>query len=565
MRLFLLLLVFNSLFALDVDKVYKNSKDIHVKIYNNKTFKVTRSDGVILRKPFEGEQFFIDRSNSKVKVDYKIVEKDGGVDIHYMVKNQTSIEQKIPDFLVDGLTFANTHRNRSINILNTLNFQYMHKRKFTEEVFQKYNGFDVNGEDHVYPEVYSPVIVANDFDYSAGSSLNFNYQKDFIQPHMRVFQGENGLWRYTYADIDNRMLQAKEELSVVLSIRFAKARNWLFTLYPYKKHFNSLYGNDSNIILKDLRPINGILLSYGSAAYENYVECAKEKGICADNQENIEKYNLYGYNYYIRPDLYGLDGANSDHNNQKFISTYIDKLNNSGFKRAMVWTVTGQYWRCPKAKQATNDGYFECTTNYPPQFITAPSQKVANSIGAFKKFQQNGINLGLWWGRSGQVPSPYKWNPDDVISFDLNNKKDFDFYKNELKVASTLGVKEIGLDAFSNMDRRYQLRWLKIMRKAYPNIKFYNEGSVCDFLHTQTSAFIQPQNPWVSHGFGPIKERALLMDYLNPHAEVIAYYPESTPPLSQIQKLINLGYTPLLLTHPNIFDEPVVNINSLHY
>ncbi len=564
MRYILLLLIFNSIFASDIDKLYKNNRDIHVKIYNN-TFEVIRDDGVILRKPFKNEQYFLDKSNSEIRIEYKIVEKRGGVDIEYIVKNPTSSEQNIPDFIVDGLTFANTYRNGSINILNTLNFQYMHKRKFSEKVFLDFNGFDVNGDNHVYPEVYSPVIVANDFDYSAGSSLNFNYQKDFLQPHMRVFRGDNGLWRYCYADIENRKLAPKEELRLTLSIRFAKAKNWLYTLYPYKKHFNSLYAKDRNIVPKDLRPISGILLSYGSAAYENYVECQKNEIMCEDSEDSIQKYNLYGYNYYIRPDLYGLDGANEDHNNKKFVTTYINKLKKSGFKRAMIWTVTGQYWKCPKAKQAMNDGYFECTTNYPPQFITPPSKKVANSLNSLKKFSQNGINLSLWWGRSGQVPTPYKWNPDDVVSFDINNKKDFKFYKNELKKASSLGVKEIGLDAFSNMDRRYQLTWLKVIRKAYPHIKFYNEGSVCDFIHTQTSAFIQPQNPWVSHGFGPIKERALLMDYLNPNAEVIAYYPESTPTISYLQKIINLGYTPLLLTHPNIYDEDVININSLHY
>lgn len=563
MKVILFFLIISHLWASDEQSVYQNKKDINIEILKNSTFKVTRADGLVLRMPSKFENFFIDKSGGALEIKYHISEKKGGVDITYEIDNPTSKPQNIPDLVVDGFTFDQAKRAQSISILNTLNFQYIHQRKFDEISYLKYRYFDVNGENHAYPEVYSPVIVAHDKNYAVGSSLNFNYQKEQLQPHMRLYRLHSGLWRYSYKDIDNRKLAAHESLKLTMSFRFSKPSNWLYTLYPYKKHFNSLYEDQKDIVVKDLRPISGIILSYGSAAYESYLECQDKEHDCDAKYKNIQKYNLYGYNYYIRPDLYGLDGPNTNHQNQRFITTYIKRLQESGFTRSMIWTPSGQYWRCPKEKIQNNDGFIECTTNYPPQFMTAPAPKVKASLKAFKKFGDNGIDLGIWWGRAGQVPSPLIWNPKEVVPFDINNPNHTDFYTKELKLAASIGVDEIGLDAFSNMRAKSQLLWLKKMKKITPNIKFYNEGSVCDFLHRQTSAFLQPQNPWVSHGKGPIKGPAMLMEYLNPNSEVIIYYPQTTPSLSKLQQLINWGYTPLILAHPNIFDTPLIDIKKL--
>jgi hypothetical protein len=554
-----LILIF-TLFADDSRKVYQNNRDIKIEIFQNKTFKVTRFDGVVLRKPLKDEQYFVNSTNSAVKVLHQLVKKDGGVDILYVLYNPSDTLEDIPDFTVDGLNF---NSKNSLNILNTLNFQYMHKRKFNEQNFKQHRYFDVAADAHVYPELYSPVIVAHDDNFAVGASLNFNYQKDELSPNMRIYQLQNGLWRYSFDDIVNRKLHPKEVLKLTLSIRFSKTKNWLFTLYPYKNHFNKLYDKTKNIVKKDTNIISGILLSYGSAAYENYLECQKKEIDCKTDNANISKYNLFGYNYYLRPDLFGLDGENNKFNNQKFITTYINKLKKAGYKRAMIWGITGQYWHCPEKKVSNNDGFIECTTNYPPQFMSAESYKVRQSIPNLKKFKKAGIDLGLWWGRAGQLPKPFIWNPDDVIPFNINNFGYIKFYQDQLKLAKAVDVKEIGLDAFSNMDTKSQLPWLIKMKKIAPNVKFYNEGSVCDFLHTQTSAFIQPQNPWVSHDKGPIKTKALLAQYLNPDAEIIVYYPESTPSKKELKRLINWGYTPLILSHPNIFEHQLLDINEL--
>lgn len=547
----LLMLVFlTALLSDDLQKVYQNSKDINIQIFNNKTFKVIRDDGLVLRDKTNHEKFFVDRSNGKVKIDYQIIKKAGGVDIRYKVLNPTNQPQAIPDFVVDGLLF---NSSRSLNILNTLNFQYMHKRPFSEKGFLKNHYFDINQADYAYPQVYSPVIVVDDGLFTAGSSLKFSYQKDQIEPHMRVYQLQNHSWRYSYCSIDNRLLSPNEKLEVTLTLRFAESRNWLYTLYPYKEHFELLYGKDKNIIQKDLNPISGILLSYGSAAYENYIECLKKEKNC-DTKENILKYNLYGYNYYIRPDLHGLD---------PFVTAYIEKLKKSGYKRVMIWAVSGQYWRCPKSKIKSLDGYLECTTNYPPQFMSSPLKKVRETLVSLKKFEDNNISLGIWWGRSGQVPQPFTWNPNNVKSFDISNNLHKKFYDKELQLALYSGVKEIGLDAFSNMKIESQLRWLKYIRKKYPSIKLFNEGSVCDFLHTQTSAFLQPQNRSFSSRINQLEDKAYLMEYLNPNAEIILYYPHKLPDLKELQQVTDWGYTPLILANPDIFDKSLIDVKSL--
>jgi hypothetical protein len=548
MRYFLLILAFfSSLYSNDAQKIYQNSKDIEIKIFKNRTFKVTRKDGLILRDISDKEQFYIDRSSGQVKVDYQIIKRAGGIDIKYKITNPTNLPQAIPDFVVDGLLF---NSSKSLNILNTRYFQYMHKRLFSEETFLNRDYFDVNGADYAYPKVYSPVIVVSDNSYSAGSSLIFNYQKDQIEPHMRVYKLKNRSWRYSYCEIDNRKLKPFEKLEVTLTLRFSNSKNWLYTLYPYKEHFDSLYGSDKNIIQKNLNPISGILLSYGSAAYENYLKCQEKEKNCDSASENILKYNLYGYNYYIRPDLYGLD---------PFVTAYAEKLKKSGYKRAMIWAVSGQYWRCPKSKIENVDGFLECSTNYPPQFISAESKNVRDTLKSLKKISDNNISLGLWWGRSGEVPQPFSWNPNKVAPFDIRDNLYKSFFEKELKEALSVGVDELGLDAFANMKIESQLPWLRYIRSRYPNIKLYHEGSVCDFLHTQTSAFLQPQNPNIRQ----IEDRAYLMEYLNPNGEIIVYYPHKTPDLKQLQRVIDWGYTPLILADPDIFGKPLKDIKSL--
>jgi len=546
--IFFILAFFSFLLSDDSQKIYQNSQDIYIEIFKNRTFRVTRSDDLILRDISDDEKFFIDKSDGQVQVKYQIIKRSGGVDIKYNLYNPTDRQQPIPDFVVDGLVFNN--KKKYLNILNTNYFQYMHKRSFSEETFVKKHYFDVNGADYVYPDVYSPVIVVDDSLYSIGSSLMFNYQKDQLQPHMRVYKLKNRLWRYSYCNIDNRMLLPDEKLDVILTLRFAENQNWLYTLYPYKKYFNSIYGKDQNIIQKDLNPISGILLSYGSVAYENYLKCQKKEKNCDTNSLNISRYNLYGYNYYIRPDLYGLDD---------FVTVYINKLKKSGFKRVMIWALSGQYWRCPKSKIKKIDGFLECSTNYPPQFISSESKKVRETLLSLKKIGDNNISLGIWWGRSGEVPKPFSWNPHSVIPFDLSNNYHRNFYNSELDLALNIGTDEIGLDAFANMKTESQLSWLKYIRKKYPNLKLYNEGTVCDFLHTQTSAFLQPQilNP------KEIKDRAYLMEYLNPNAEIIIYYPHKIPDLKQLQRVIDWGYTPLILADPDIYEVPLIDIKNL--
>jgi len=102
MKLLLLSLFISSLFASDTDKLYQNGKDIKVEIFKNKSFKVTREDGTILRLPTTYEQFYSDKSNNKLEIDYKIIEKIGGVDIEYSIKNPTSNPQNIRKHLTDA-------------------------------------------------------------------------------------------------------------------------------------------------------------------------------------------------------------------------------------------------------------------------------------------------------------------------------------------------------------------------------------------------------------------------------------------------------------------------------
>ncbi|HHQ48745.1 MAG TPA: hypothetical protein ENK19_07665, partial [Acidobacteria bacterium] len=153
----------------DAQFIYRNGRDIDVQVSGGSfpTFSVTRSDGTVLREPFDGERFFADHSGGALQISYGIEERPGGVDIEYTIANPTGTPQPPPDLLVEGLAYAARTESDSLYILNTSTHQYLHRRFLDEPTFldgsgnfQGWGYFDINGlEEFPYPRSYSPVIV----------------------------------------------------------------------------------------------------------------------------------------------------------------------------------------------------------------------------------------------------------------------------------------------------------------------------------------------------------------------------------------------------------------------
>jgi len=548
----------------DETLLYQNGRDITVSVFDNAgapSFSVTRSDGKILRESFAGETFYIDHSGGALTISYAISEQTGGVDIQYTIFNPSGAEQPLPDFLVDGLGYAAQTSADSLDILNTSTHPYLHQRSLGDSDFQNDGYFTVNGVDLPYPRIYAPVIVAHDDDFVAGSALLFNYTVDTLRPMMQV-QRTGGRWRHAYIlDGNSKHLAPGASQQVTLSLRFAAPRYWLLTLHPYKTYFDAQYGPDRDIVPRDTRPISGINLSYGTVARENYQNCL-DAGGCADpiDEATIIQHNLRGYNYYIRLDRDGLDGI--DPGDHQFVTTYVQRLLDGGYERNMLWVMGGQFWDCPPDQVLGS----LCYTNIPHQFMSDLLTNVGNTLDALDKFEQNGIDLGFWWGRAGEIPVPWQWNPDHVVPLDMSDPDHVNPTDNELDLAVARGAKAIGLDAYAHIPVGSQLPWLAHLKTQAPGVDFWTEGSSLDYLHIKASVFLQPENQWAAGELydDEIAQPDLLAQYLNPGAEVIAYIGSSNTH-AYIQNLVKWGYTPLIVARADIYNNPLLDVNNLDF
>jgi len=572
---FLILLLFGILFTAadafadggDADFLYQNGKDITIQRFQqdgHPSFSVTRSDGNVLRESFAGEQFFIDHSGGALDISYDISEQTGGVDIAYTIANNTASAQNLPDFLVAGLRYDAQTQNDSLYILNTSTHPYLHRRQLNETDFQNNGYFNINADvESPYPRIYSPVIVAHDDDFAVGSALQFNYTTHQIRPVMQVQMDANGRWSHVYKP-DSRSAQVGtgETWQVTLSVRFATPHNWLLTLHPYKTYFDAQFSAQRDIVPRDSRPISGVNLSFGSAARENYQNCL-DNGGCAEpiDEQTIIDHNLRGYNYYIRLDRDGLDGL--EPGDPQFVTTYVQRLLDGGYERNMLWAMGGQFWDCPPEQVSGNN----CYTNIPHQFMSDLLSNVENTLNALDKFEQNGIDLGFWWGRAGQVPVPWQWNPDHMVPLDVNDPNHVNPTDQELDLAVARGAKAIGLDAYANIPVSSQLSWLAHLKSSAPNVDFWTEGSTMDYLHIKASIFLQPENQWSAGDLADeeIAQPHLLAQYLNPGAEVIVYMGTTGNTHEYIQRLVKWGYTPLIVARPDIYNNPLLDVNNLDF
>ncbi|OQX73160.1 MAG: hypothetical protein B6D59_06435 [Campylobacteraceae bacterium 4484_4] len=559
MRLLTLLLL--SLSLLGASKVsrflYQNPSQLTIRLYNHvHSFEAIRDDGKILRKRLSHERFFIDRSGGKLSIDYRILKRPGGIDIRYTIFNPTGTPQPFPDLQIEGICYH--PRNHTLSILNTLTFAYFHERDENESTFSRYGYWDVNGGDLPYPQVYAPVIVAHDGNFTAGSALLIDYPRIQIAPHMHIYKGADHTYIHRYGDIRNRKLKPHEKITLTLTLRFSAPRYAIATLSAYKRFFTSKFHPTSVTHPADVHPISGILLSFEGSAYENYRTCLQERACKSDtfpDSRTIQSYNLLGYNYFIRLD--------KPDQMKRFVSEYIRKLQRYGYDHVMLWAISGEYFRCSSSYLRKDDDTSYCATNYPSQFMTNPLPAFQMELKLLKSFEKNGIDLGIWWGRSGESPRPFGWNPKRIVPLDPTDSKAANFAMRQFHIALQNGAHTFGLDAFGNMPPLYQRAWLMRLKSQKPGISLWIEGDTPDYLHTEADLFLQPQNRWMAFGEGPVTQPPLLMRYLNPAGRVILYYPSGDIDRAKIERLMKMGYSPLILSHPDLFHNELIDVKGL--
>ncbi|GEM_PF-4786172 len=449
---------------------------------------------------------------TSLQVFYKVKKFKNGYDIEYLFKNSSNKSLEIPDIKVGYIHLKAKNR---IYVLNTANSLNLELRNIKKNIW-------INGSKELYyPISYSPVIVAADSKNAFGASIKTNFLKDRWAIGGKIEKNKFG-YIFIFTNENKKSLNPKESFKISISFRKTPKNRWLESLKPYREYFNKQFAK--NYPPKDTRAILGLDISYIGAAGD--------------------KNNKRGYNYHTRLDLYGLTGENEKYK-KSFLKSLIESMRKNGFQRVMLWGISGEYFENCKKKHCED-------TNYPPQFISNLPRKLSKSIDKIKTLKKYGIDYGFWWGRSGEIPiknfeviKPWDWNPDSLVPLNPLKKEHFRFAVNEMDTAYKLKAKEIGLDAYLQIDPKFQIKWLDFLKERYKNIKFWIEGSVTDYLHTRASLFLQPENEF----FNPLKIKIskppALAEYLNPNAEIIIYL--HTYDKNYIKKLINLGFTPLVV------------------
>ncbi len=459
--------------------------------------------------------------STKLKVFYKVDKNRNGYDITYIFKNDSKTPLELPNIKI-GYIFLNP--KKYIYVLNTANSLNMQRRAISKIIY-------INGSKELYyPISYSPIIAAGDEKNAFCACVLTNFLKDNWAIGGKIEKEKKG-YVFIFTNENKKRVKPNESFKIKIAFRKTKRDKWIEGIKPYKEYFDKTFQKDYP--KKDTKKILGVEFSY--------IGAARDKG------------NERGYNYIIRADLYGLDGKNPRYN-KSFIKALLEKMKKEGFKKVMFWALSGEYFKNCQKRHCKD-------TNYPPQFMENFPKKIEKSINKLKILKKYGIDYGFWWGRSTKIPvkgdqvlKPNQWNPQKTIPLNPLNKEHLNFAIRQMDFAKRIGATQIGLDAYMAIDSKFQLKWIKFLKKRYPDIKFWIEGSVTDYLHTKASLFLQPKNPF----FNPLREKIskppVLANYLNPNAEIILYLPGERN-ISYIKKVQNLGFTPLIVfNNSNVFE-----------
>lgn len=507
----------------------------------------------------KNKPFFLDKSDNKLNISYKIEKKQGGFDVIYNVLNNSKNIQIMPDFQIPGINF--TTKNQ-LEVLNTNTEHYMQTRDLNQikregKKFISVSSVirrDFDGKVNEYEchygastfTPYSPVISAKDKNFAIGTSLNYPILKyvdsakdergehhvlrDKLYPKMRIYKDSDS-WRFSYSFAKSGPISGRIETGknykFTIPVRFSKPKSWLFTLSPYKKYFSTLYPI-TNPSLKDVKPILGVNFSfYGDSIRE------KSKRGWAWALENVDK---DGYSYLpLKQVSHGL-------------STMMEQ---KGYERILFFTFSGVY-NTMKSPKMYSELPFQFITNFEPNM-----QKELDE--SLKIYTSKNQKIGFWWGIAGMMPiddrgeliSDNKWLPSDDTPFILENPEHKRYAYRQLKVASEHSVDSLTLDAYVRMEENSAIEWLKEMKAYDKDIKFVLEQQV-DFMHTLSAIILQPENLIFDNSdlrYNMLTQPALFSHYLNPTSEVQVWLQQKVSGKNEnqyIKDLVSWGYTPIV-------------------
>lgn len=504
-----------------------NDKDylynLNVSIWDTphgETFEARRSDGKLLRKSFSSESFMSGVPNA-LDAEYSITPTCGGATVTYTISNPSSDYKSLAgiSFNVDGImqtTSGTVHLNRI----------------YYSEGYLPLDQGETIFLDNIYPlHAYSPVIVHADSDFAVGSSFAYPFldYEDFVTVQLeKVTSGEqSGSWRHRYYNLKAQSYDSEEGLvsfsgqriapgetrTYTLYIRFTEPRYYILTLEPYKTYFNNLYGPVT--YTKNLDPVFGTQMGGpGQVSSEN------PRGYWTDQSRRID---LLGW--------------------QPFVDYLIDTAKDLGFSRVLIWNPSGLYDDSICTVQHGPDS----SCNYPSAFMDFdPSAELTKA--ELSRLNAAGVQLGFWWGRSSQIPTPNVWNPVTIVDADYDTGEHTSFLHGQLSKAQSLGARLIGMDSFNNMKNVDKYSWVKEMREQSGNqILFTHEPAGSDIFTTVMAQFVR------ADGYNDlpdeIKSPNVLAKYLHDNKAEIQIWIRDSDQLDEeyITRLMKWGYTPVIM------------------
>lgn len=508
--------------------------DVNVEIINDVngkpyTFRITK-DSQVLFKDYSTEKFIMNYYGSQpTSFSYTVnfEKKKGGVDIIYSVTSNSGATIPPPGFVVDGIILPDY---TSADVLNVASYG-ANPLVFTNKPISPNNEYHFGG--YNYPGVYSPIHVVSAGGISVGVSLQYPYLQDKTSYRLvEQFFNDGAAWSRPSAKdkswkfyFDPAILatapagylggQSKfglypplsfnpgETRNYVVSVRFADARNWIFTLGPYKKYLDSLYGI-SNVVDRseiDRRPILEMIpaaVEYATPRCTQIGYTCNPRGYFPGSPKEL---NTYGLNPLV---------------------TYMLGQKNRGYQRSMIWAIGGVY-----SDVAIN-------LNYPMHLTGFWLDAVKNSATTeFARFSGNML-LGFYWGNAGFIPDVDEWNYPTRHTMNYENLNDMTFLRKELTQAIAYGINELGLDAFPKDYTGYN--WMKEIKTIAPSLKLFREDGGPDFQHKLSGNWQTQAVP------------SLVTWYLNPGSETAVYYTykEDIPANRElIASAVKAGFTPI--------------------
>ena len=438
-------------------------------------------------------------TRNKCELDYKLEKVPGGFDVAFEVRNPTDSPQRRPAFNLHGifmgryLTYLDA---RDLGCLEEFELGKTNSEPATKTVAYRFN------KASTYPNNYSPVAVLFNKSFAVGVSLiyslpeskhwvgfrysNYEHMQELLG-HLRI---EVDLYarRQGYMEPRGRtLLEPGGSDSYRIAVRFAEPDNWLDTLEPYREFFKETYGEVS--YEADLRPVYA-------------VGTAQADLPSADNPR--------GYFPDTRLDLVGW---------RPLVERVKRQGIGNGFERVHVWSPSGLY---------------RVGDNYPPEFMTEWLPKLVETLPVLHELRDQGMTLGAWWGRAGEVSGG--WNTGSMWVLDPDDPKDIEFAFAEAKLAEERGFIEIGLDGWRFIPLWDRLEYMKRMKENFPTLRFISEGNDPDIGHVLAPGYC-------GQDCGP----PLLADWLNPgHESWRQLHPRKFTTSEQVQQYIDWGLVPVI-------------------